>query len=64
MQLPNTYNFRKWVTLVRRLQTPYYEEARLYFKRAKMDGLFDGANEIVLYSEQFLRSIINRYGED
>ena len=30
----------------RRLQLPYYEEARLYWDKAKADGYFDGANEI------------------
>ena len=63
LRVPRTSNFRKWVTLVRRLQTPYYEEARLYFGKAKDDGLFAGVNEVAPYKEEFLRNIIETYGE-
>lgn len=59
--LPKTSNFRKWITLVRRLQTPYYEEARFYFKQAKADGWFDGISEDAPYKEDFLYRIIQKY---
>lgn len=58
---PKTSNFRKWITLVRRLQTPYYEEARLYFEQAKADGWLDGMSEDAPYKEAFLQQIIQKY---
>lgn len=64
LRVPRTSNFRKWVTLVRRLQTPYYEEARLYFGKAKNDGVFAGPNEVAPYRVDFLRNIIETYGEE
>ena len=38
--------------------SPYYEEARQYWKQAEKDGLFDGSE----YTTRALLSIINRYG--
>lgn len=61
--LPKTSNFRKWITLARRLQTPYYEEARFYFKQAKADGWFDGMSEDAPYKEDFLYRIIQYYSK-
>lgn len=53
----------EYVDLVRRLTIPYYEEARLYWKEAKDDGYFDGANEILIYSVNFLKGIVEKYSK-
>jgi hypothetical protein len=37
-------NVRNYVETFRRLQLPYYEEARLYWDQATEDGVFDGIN--------------------
>lgn len=60
---PKTSNFRKWVILVRRLQTPYYEETRFYFKQAESDGWFNGISEDAPYKEDFLYRIIQYYSK-
>jgi hypothetical protein len=54
-------DLREWATLVRRLQLPYYEEARLYLDRADSDGYFDGANELYVYMSANLRRLIEHY---
>jgi len=60
---PNTGNFRKWVDFVRRLQLPYYEEARLYWSEAEQDGFFDGAGETWPYLPRNLNYLIEKYGK-
>lgn len=56
-------NISEYVELFRRLTIPYYEEARLYWEEARIDGYFDGANEILIYSVDFLKSLIETYSE-
>lgn len=58
-----TINIRKWVETFRRLHTPYYEEARLYWDLAEQDGYFDGANEVWPYIPDNLKTLIDRYGK-
>ena len=58
---PEVVSIREWVELFRRLTIPFYEEARLYWRQAKADGWFDGANEVSLYSPQFLQDIIKEF---
>jgi hypothetical protein len=53
---------QEFISLVRRLHIPHYEEARLYWSSAKDDGFFDGANELWPYLQETLLSIIDRYG--
>ena len=48
----------------RRLQLPYYEEARLYWDKAKADGYFDGANEIWTYLPRTLKNLVEEYSSD
>lgn len=60
---PRVSDIRKWADVFRRLQIPYYEEARLYWNRALNDGYFDGANEIWPYLPQNLEMLIRNYGE-
>ena len=50
--------------LVRRLTIPHYEEARLYWDKAKQNGFFEGANEIWVYLPNNLRDLIQEYGEN
>jgi len=59
---PPVRDLREWAELVRRLQFPHYEEARRYWKAAKDDGFFDGANEMLVYSAGMLKAIIKQYG--
>jgi hypothetical protein len=60
---PEVRDVREWVELFRRLHTPYYEEAYLYWNRADQDGYFDGANEVWLYLPDTLRHLIERFGD-
>lgn len=52
---------RNFVETFRRLTIPYYEEARLYWNEAKDDGCFDGASEVVIYSVNLLKGIVDKY---
>lgn len=52
-----------WIDFFRRLQTPYYEEARIYWAEAESDGFFGGANEIWPYMPEHLKILIQRYGK-
>jgi len=54
---------RNWTEVFRRLHVPYYEEARLYFDRARADGHLDGINEVALYLPDTLKDIVDAYGE-
>ena len=56
-------DLRQYVETVRRLTIPYYEEARLYWDKAKEDGYFDGSNEIWIYSVDNLKYLIEKYGD-
>lgn len=54
-------NVRKWADFVRRLQLPYFEEARIYWERASADGYFGDSNEIYIYVPDKLKSMIEHY---
>lgn len=54
---------RSFAELARRLTIPYYEEARLYWPQAQEDGLFDGANELTMYTNDFCMNLIKKYGK-
>ena len=58
---PRVRSTREWAELFRRLQLPYYEEARLYWDRAESDGFFGGCNQIWPYLEGNLAEIVKRY---
>lgn len=60
---PKIKSSGEWVEFFKRLQVPYYEEARLYWHEAKEDGFFDGANEIKSYLPETLKELIESYGE-
>ena len=61
---PHVKDLREWTELARRLTIPYYEQARLYWHPAHDDGYFDGANEILIYTERFLKELVEKYGDD
>lgn len=58
---PEVFNVREFVELFRRLQTPYYEEARLYWSDARADGIFSSENEVSIYGKPLLKHIIDTY---
>lgn len=55
---------RLFLEIFRRLQIPYYEEARLYWNKARADGFFDGANEVWTYLPQTLQRIVEEYSNE
>jgi hypothetical protein len=55
-------DLREWAEIVRRLSVKYYEEARLYWDRAKADGFFDQIS-LSRYSLRTLLKVIKRYGD-
>ena len=59
---PRVANVREWTEFARRLSLPYYEQARLYWAIARVDGYFAGANEKYIYDSGFLKGLIGRYG--
>lgn len=61
---PKARDLREYMELVRRLTIPHYEEARLYWDKAKQNGFFEGANEIWVYLPNNLRDLIQEYGEN
>ena len=54
-------DIRLFLEIFRRLQIPYYEEARLYWDMAQADGFFDGANEVLTYMPRTLQRIVEEY---
>ena len=55
-------NIRDYLEFFRRVQLPYYEEARLLWDIAYNDGFFDGGNEVWIYLPSTLEEIIKIYG--
>ena len=51
-------NMDQFVDIIRRLQTPRYEEARRYFSTSEVREEFADANEILPYTQQGLAAII------
>jgi hypothetical protein len=65
-EVPSTIspaNIDDFVDLFRRLQTPFYEEARIHFDNSELFQEFREENDRYVYSEKNLRQIIKRYGE-
>lgn len=54
-------NIRKWSDFYKRLQLPYYEEARQYWNRAMSDGYFGDSNEVYIYLPESLKEMIKHY---
>ena len=52
-------NIPAFTEILRRLTLPYYEEARIYWSKAKSDGEFDEANEVSPYLK--LQDFVDRW---
>jgi hypothetical protein len=61
---PHATDLREWSELARRLTIPHYEQARLYWDLAQSGGYFQDANEILIYTEKFLKELIEQYADD
>jgi len=59
--MPHLPDMRSFVEAVRRLQIPFYEEARLYFDKAIDDGYFADQNEVGVFLPQTCKAIIAGY---
>jgi len=57
-------DYRKWSDFYKRLQLPYYEEARQYWDRASRDGYFGDSNEVYIYLPESLKRMIQHFEED
>jgi len=57
-------DLREWANVFRRLQLPYYEEARRYWSRATNEGYFEDLNEIAIYQSARMRKMIEYYERD
>ncbi|PRR70902.1 hypothetical protein [Clostridium thermopalmarium] len=57
-------DIRKWSDLYKRLQLPYYEEARKYWHRAMSDGYFGDSNEVYIYLPNNLKRMIEHYEKE
>jgi hypothetical protein len=55
-------NIRDFLEFFRRVQLPYYEEARLYWQDAIDDDYFADGNELWTYLPQNLKALIKLYG--
>jgi len=53
----------EFVDFVRRVQTPFYEEARRYFSNHDLLEKYSDANEVFPYLPEQLEEIIKHYGE-
>jgi hypothetical protein len=54
-------DIRNYVDTLRRLQIPYYEEARRYFGEALSDGYFSDHNEVSIFLPETCVAIIEHY---
>jgi hypothetical protein len=57
---PDIADFDQWVDVFRRLQTPWYEEARSRFDDDDVQAAFAGSNETQPYRPESLEAIANR----
>jgi len=58
---PLSVDIREWLILFRRLNTPYYEEARLYMSKAKSDGYYNDWNQAAVFKDESLLELIKEY---
>jgi hypothetical protein len=62
-QTPPMPDRRSFTDTLRRLQIPYYEEARRYFADAGDEGYFSDQNEVSIFLPKTCKSIIERYAK-
>lgn len=60
---PRVLEMGEFMEIYRRLTIPLYEDARQYFAQAKNDGFLDSTNDVTLYRERMLTSIIENYSK-
>jgi len=58
---PHVKDCKEWAEIFRRLNFPYYEEARYYMTRARDTGFLNQFNEITCYLPETLKEVIKRY---
>ncbi len=58
---PQVADFAEFTDFMRRFTVPYFEQARLFFPKAKEEGLLEGYNAINLYTKTTLKSIIHYF---
>jgi hypothetical protein len=51
-------NLDEWVDVFRRVQVPWYEEARQHFSNSAVRGEFADSNEVYVYEQESLKRII------
>lgn len=57
-------NANEYAIFMRRLFLPFYEEGRLYFDQAEAEGFIGDANEVLVYTEDFLYELVQKYRKD
>lgn len=57
-------NNSELVEIIRRLHTPYYEEARKYHDIAKEEGYFSGENEVTRYLQSTSKYILKNFKKE
>ncbi|MFB6230476.1 MAG: hypothetical protein ABEL04_04895 [Salinibacter sp.] len=57
-------DFDEFVDFFRRLQVPYYEEARLYYDQEEALHMMGGANEYAPYLPRKMRRLIEKVGSE
>lgn len=58
---PEVRDLREFTEILRRLEIPYYEEARIWWDKAMGDGYFGDANPATMYHPETLKGLVNRY---
>ncbi len=61
LTLSDEKEIKKFTECFKRVQIPYYEEARQYWHKAESDGFFESTNEYTYYTEKYLKAIIRKY---
>ncbi|MGL5919467.1 MAG: hypothetical protein ACRCZQ_03055, partial [Bacteroidales bacterium] len=56
-------NFKEFAHFMRRITIPKYDEASLYFEKAKSEWYLDGENELGIFADQALSCIIENCKE-
>jgi len=57
-------DYYKYAEFLRRVTIPYYEEARQYFPQMEQNGEMRENSEILFFSEENLKRIIEKYGPE
>jgi hypothetical protein len=54
----------EFVDFIRRVQTPFYEEARAHFRNQDLLDDYTDANELLPYLREELQGIIKKYSDE